>query len=69
MLPAAPIGDARFFREAGKDVQARLVANRALEVFRNKELKLTSRPGETEEAFLARCDEAGQARPTRRRRR
>ena len=45
-----------------KDVQARLVANRPLEVFRNRELKLTSRPGETEEAFLARCDEAGQAR-------
>ena len=62
MLPSAPIGDARFFTGAAKDVRARLVANRALEVYRNKELKLTSRPGETEEAFLARADEAGQAR-------
>ena len=53
VLPAAPIGEAKFFAQAGKDVQARLVANRALEIFRNKQLKLTSRPGETEEAFLA----------------
>jgi len=62
VLPAAPVGEAKFFAQAGKDVQARLVANRALEVFRNRELKLTSRPGEPEDAFLGRCDEAGQAR-------
>ena len=62
VLPAAPIAEPRFFTQASKDVQARLVANRALEIFRNKELKLSSRPGETQEAFLARCDEAGQAR-------
>ena len=62
VLPAAPVGEAKFFAQAGKDVQARLVANRALEVFRNKELKLTSRPGEPEDAFLVRCDEAGQER-------
>ena len=34
-------------RSAAKDVQARLVANRALEIFRNRQLKLSSRPGET----------------------
>ncbi len=62
VLPSAPLGESKFFAQAARDVQARLVANRALEVFRNKQLKLTSRPGETEEAFLARCDEAGQAR-------
>ena len=61
VLPTAPIGEAKFFTQAGKDVQARLVANRSLEVFRNKQLKLTSRPGETEEAFLQRCDAAAQA--------
>ena len=60
VLPSAPVGESKFFSEAAKDVQARLVANRALEIFRNRALKLTSRPGETEEAFLARCDEAGQ---------
>ena len=62
VLPSAPIGEARFFAQAGKDVQARIVANRALEVFRNKELKLTSRPGESQDAFLVRCDAAGQER-------
>jgi len=62
VLPAASVGDARFFTQAAKDVQARLVSNCALEIFRNRSLKLTSRPGETEEAFLARCDEAGQVR-------
>jgi hypothetical protein len=62
VLPAAPIGDARFFAQARKDVQVRIVANRALEIFRNKQLKLSTRPGETEDAFLARCDDAGQAK-------
>jgi hypothetical protein len=62
VLPAAPVGEAKFFAQTGKDVQARLVANRALEIFRNKQLGLASRPGETEEAFLARCDEAGQTK-------
>ncbi len=59
VLPTAPISDAKFYAQAGKDVQARLVANRALEVFRNKQLKLTSRPGESQDAFLQRCDGAG----------
>ena len=31
-------------------------------MIRNRQLKLASRPGETEEAFLVRCDEAGQAK-------
>ena len=60
VLPAAPIGEAKFFTAAAKDVQGRLVANRSLELFRNRELKLTSRPGEAQDAFLQRCDEAGQ---------
>ena len=62
VLPAAPVAEAKFFAQASKDVQGRLVANRALEIFRNKQLKLASRPDETEDAFLARCDEAGQAK-------
>ncbi len=60
VLPTAPIGEAKFYAQASKDVEARLVANRALEIFRNKELKLSSRPGETQEAFLQRCDATGQ---------
>ena len=62
VLPQAPVTEARFFAQAGKDVQARLVANRSLEVFRNRELKLTSRPGESSDDFLVRCDEEGQTR-------
>jgi hypothetical protein len=62
VLPSAPISEPKFFTAAAKDVQARLVANRTLEVFRNRELKLTSRPGETQEVFLGRCDEAGQVK-------
>ena len=61
-LPAAAIGEASFFAQAGKDVEARLVASRVLEIFRNRELKLASRPGESEEQFVSRCDEAGRAR-------
>ena len=60
VLPTAQVGEAKFFTQATKNVQQRLVANRALEVFRNRELKLSSRPGETEDAFRQRCDEAGQ---------
>jgi hypothetical protein len=62
VLPAAPIAEAKFFAGAAKEVQARLVATRALEVFRNKQLKLTSRPGEAQDAFLQRCDEAAQGK-------
>jgi Helicase HerA, central domain len=62
VLPTARVAEAKFFTQAAKDVRARLVANRALEIFRNRQLKLISRPGESEEAFLQRCDEAGQVR-------
>ena len=36
VLPGAPVGEAKFFTQAGKDVQARLVANRPLEIFREQ---------------------------------
>ena len=62
VLPAAPVGEPKFFTQAAKDVQARLVANRSLEIYRNRQLKLASRPGESEAAFLVRCDEAGQVK-------
>ena len=52
---------------AAKDVQARLVANRSLELFRNKELKLTSRPGESARTHSSRAaTRPGRRRPTRR---
>ncbi len=62
VLPTAPVGEPKLFARVARDVQARLVAGRALEIFRNRQLKLASRPGETEEAFLKRCDVEGQLR-------
>ncbi|HSC90797.1 MAG TPA: DUF87 domain-containing protein [Gaiellaceae bacterium] len=62
VLPEAPIGESSFFRDAERDIERRLVDRRALEVLRNPVLKLTSRPGESREDFLRRCDEAGQAK-------
>jgi len=60
VLPAAPIGQGSFFKDAETEIKRRLVDKRALEIFRNKALKLTSRPGESEEDFHKRCDEAAQ---------
>lgn len=62
MLPQAQITEAKLFAQAAKEIQARLVATRALELCRNKALNLTSRPGESQEDFAGRCDEAGQAK-------
>ncbi len=62
VLPRAPIAEERFFRDAQRSVQRRLVDVQTLEVFRNPAFRLYSRPGESEEAFLARADAAGQAK-------
>ncbi|HEY6604773.1 MAG TPA: helicase HerA-like domain-containing protein [Gaiellaceae bacterium] len=61
VMPSAAIGKASFFKNADKEIRTRLVDNHPLEIFRNRTLKLTSRPGESEEDFRKRCDEAGQA--------
>ena len=60
-MPSAPIGTATFFKDADKEIRRRLVDNRPLEIFRNRTLKLASRPGESEDDFRKRCDEAAQA--------
>jgi hypothetical protein len=65
VLPQAPLGEARFFREATAQIQRRLVDQRTLEVQRNASLKLYSRPGETPEQFEQRCDETAQAEADR----
>jgi Helicase HerA, central domain len=62
VLTQAPLDKSTFFSGAAKDIRQRLVRSRALELFRCWPLKLTSRPGESEEQFAARCDEAGQAK-------
>ena len=62
VLPAAPLGEARFFTQTAKEIQRHLVDRRPLELQRNRELKVVSRPGETPEDFAARCDAAAQER-------
>jgi hypothetical protein len=60
VLPTAPIGKPSFFKNAESQIRRRLVDKRALEIFRNRPLKLTSRLGESEDDFRKRCDEAAQ---------
>jgi Helicase HerA, central domain len=65
VLPQAPLGEVRFFRDATAQIQRRLVDQRTLEVQRNAALKLYSRPGETSEQFAQRCDETAQSEADR----
>ena len=65
LLTQAPLDKPAFFTGAERDIKRRLVATRALELNRNRPLKLTSRPGETPEQFTARCDEAAQVEADR----
>ncbi len=62
VLPAAPLGETRFFTQTAKEIQRHLVDRRPLELQRNRELKVVSRPGETPEDFAVRCDAAAQER-------
>jgi DNA helicase HerA-like ATPase len=58
VLPGVPLDEASFFRNAAREIQRRLADAKTLELLRNAELDLYSRPGETEEQFSARADEA-----------
>jgi len=57
-LPDAPVKTKGWFTSLQKALVDNLLASRTVTVFQNPELKLWSRPGETEEAFTARCDAA-----------
>ena len=61
----AEIREESFRREATIAIQQRVTDALAMTVFRNRELKLYSRPGETQEAFAARADEAAQTQADR----
>ncbi|HEY8103242.1 MAG TPA: DUF87 domain-containing protein [Gaiellaceae bacterium] len=62
VLPAAPLDKATFFRDAAKEIQRRIADVKTLDLFRNRELDLWSRPEETREQFELRADEAAKAR-------
>jgi hypothetical protein len=61
VLPSVALDKAAFFRDAARDIQRRLTDTETLELLRNAELDLYSRPGETREQFAARADEAAKA--------
>lgn len=58
VLPSVPVAEAKFWAQTTKAIQQRLVDARALELQRNRDLKLVSRPGESPEDFLSRCEAA-----------
>jgi hypothetical protein len=58
VLPGAPVAEASFWKEAERQVEQRLVDLRALELARNRALKLVSRPGESAKEFAERCRHA-----------
>jgi len=55
VLPEAPLGDAGWFKTLEKSLIDHVRVDRALEVPRNRKLKLYGRVGESAEAFAARC--------------
>jgi len=61
VLPGVPLDRESFFRDAARAIQRRVIDTQTLELFRNAELRLYSRPGETQEAFAARAEEAAKA--------
>ena len=61
-IPDAPIKQKTYWTGLQRDLVDWLVRNRTTSVFTNKTLKLYSRVGEDQAAFVARCQEAGQAK-------
>ncbi len=59
-LPEAALDKKAYFRAAEKAVADWLYRNRSVEIFKNPELKMYSRVGESEQAFAERCLEAAQ---------
>jgi hypothetical protein len=64
-LPSVKLDGPALFRDVERDLKASLQRQRTVEVFANKELKLFSRVGETEDEFRARCVEAAHAEADR----
>lgn len=65
VLVDAPIERTEFFRSAERSIEEHLFRDRTLHLCRNRTLKLVSRPGESEEAFRARCLAAAEAEADR----
>jgi hypothetical protein len=55
LLPDAKVKNKTFWTKLQRDLVDHLVRSRQLRLLANRGLKLVARPGETDEAFLARC--------------
>ncbi len=62
VLPRASVAESTFFTQTAKEIERNLVERRPLELQRNRALKLVSRPGESADDFVSRCDAAAQER-------
>ena len=62
VLPSADIKSKAYFTKAKQDLQDHLYRNRSIEILQNPDLKLFSRPGESHDGFLARCNVAADQR-------
>jgi hypothetical protein len=60
LVTDAPIGDTKYFTAAKSSIQAHLLRTRSVEVFRNTELKLFGRVGESRDEFAQRCNAAAE---------
>lgn len=60
VLPEAPVDKATFWKNAQQDIRDLLYRTERLEILRNPQLKLYSRPGESREQFAARCQAAAE---------
>jgi hypothetical protein len=59
-IPEGDIASAAYWRNAESALKEYLYRGRKLTIFKNPELKIYSRVGETRDDFLARCDSAAQ---------
>ena len=57
VLPKAPVKDRRFWTDLQRNIVDHLVRSQTMEVFVNRDLKLYSRPGESQDDFVKRCTE------------
>ncbi len=60
LLPEVPLDSKAFWNELERDLADHLVRARQISVWKNPELKLYSRVGESEESFLTRCAAAAE---------
>jgi hypothetical protein len=60
MLPEAPLDAPSYFKSASADLKDYLLRNRSVEVFKNADLKLYSRIGESRQDFAKRCAAAAE---------